>query len=70
MGISTSLDNTSQILGPLLGGILLSLPNSYLFGLTLSFLSIVPFLLSFRVLQFGFDNRKPYIAPKMKTINA
>jgi DHA1 family tetracycline resistance protein-like MFS transporter len=70
MGISTSLDNISQILGPLLGGILLSFPNSYLFGTILSLLSIIPFLLSFRVLQFGFDNRKTIISPKMKHLDA
>jgi DHA1 family tetracycline resistance protein-like MFS transporter len=67
MGISTSLDNMSQILGPILGGILLSLSNTALFGLTLSFLSIIPFLLSFKVLKFGFDSRKSMVSPTIKS---
>ncbi len=67
MGISTSLDNMSQILGPIIGGILLSLSNTTLFGLTLSFLSIIPFLLSFKVLKFGFDSRKSMVSPNIKS---
>ncbi|NVM35064.1 MAG: MFS transporter [Candidatus Lokiarchaeota archaeon] len=66
MGISSSVDNISQILGPLIGGLLLSFPNSYLFGLILSFLSIMPFVLSFQVLRFGFDNRNVSISTKIK----
>ncbi|MFX1411583.1 MAG: MFS transporter [Promethearchaeota archaeon] len=69
MGISTSIDNMSQILGPMLGGVLLSLTVPYLFGLVLSLLSIIPFLLSFQVLKFGFDSRKTLISPKMKSFD-
>jgi len=58
MGITSSLDNLSQILGPLLGGILLSISNGYIFGIVLSTLSIIPFMISFQVLKLGFDNRK------------
>lgn len=58
MGITSSLDNLSQILGPLLGGILLSISNGFVFGIVLSTLSIIPFIISFQVLKFGFDNRK------------
>ncbi len=68
MGISTSLDNMSQILGPLIGGFLLSSPIPYLFGIILSLLSITPFLLSFQVLKFGFDNRKPSISSNVKPL--
>ncbi|MFW9951598.1 MAG: hypothetical protein ACFFKA_15895 [Candidatus Thorarchaeota archaeon] len=65
MGINTSLDNLSQILGPIIGGFLLSLPISFFYGLTLSVLSIAPFLLSFQVLRFGYDNR---VLPTSKTL--
>jgi DHA1 family tetracycline resistance protein-like MFS transporter len=57
MGISSSLDNLSQIFGPIAGGILLSLPNNTFYGIFLSLLSIIPFILSFRVLKFGYDSR-------------
>ncbi len=57
MGLNTSLDNLSQILGPIVGGILLSLPNDIFYGLVLSILSIIPFIMSFQVLKFGYDNR-------------
>lgn len=67
MGLSTSLDNISQILGPIIGGILLSLSNTTLFGLTLSLLSIIPFLLSFKVLKFGFDSRKSIASSNIKS---
>lgn len=58
MGITSSLDNLSQILGPIIGGILLSLSYEVIFGIVLSLISVLPFLISFRVLNFGFDNRK------------
>jgi len=69
MGISTSLDNMSQILGPIIGGILLSSSYPILFGIVLSVISIIPFVLSFQVLKFGFDNRKSTaISPKIQNI--
>lgn len=40
-----------------MGGILLSLPNNNFYGIFLSILSIVPFLISFQVLKFGYDSR-------------
>jgi DHA1 family multidrug resistance protein-like MFS transporter len=58
MGITSSIDNTSQILGPIIGGILLSLTGNLPFALMLSGLSILPFLISFQVLKFGYDNRE------------
>jgi MFS family permease len=57
MGLNTSLDNLSQILGPIIGGILLLMPNGLFYGLMLSIFSIIPFMVSFRVLKFGYDNR-------------
>lgn len=68
MGISTSLDNMSQILGPIIGGILLSSSYPILFGIVLSFISILPFILSFQVLKFGFDNRKQILPSKIQHI--
>lgn len=70
MGISSSIDSISQILGPLIGGVLLAIPNSYLFGTVLSLLSIVPFILSFQVLKFGFDNRKAAMIPQIKNFKS
>jgi DHA1 family tetracycline resistance protein-like MFS transporter len=68
MGISSSIDSISQILGPLIGGFLLVFPNSYLFGIVLSLFSLVPFILSFQVLKFGFDTRKSILIPQIKNL--
>jgi len=68
MGISSSIDSISQILGPLIGGFLLVFPNSYLFGIVLSLFSLVPFILSFQVLKFGFDTRKSTLIPQIKNL--
>jgi len=58
MGISSGIDNIAQIIGPIIGGILLSFNGNLPYALVLSLLSIVPFILGFKVLKFGFDNRK------------
>jgi len=58
MGVTSSIDNLSQILGPIIGGFLLSLTGNLPFALMLSGLSILPFIISFQVLKFGFDNRE------------
>jgi len=58
MGITSSIDNLSQILGPIIGGFLLSLTGNLPFALMLSGLSILPFIISFQVLKFGYDNRE------------
>ncbi len=58
MGITSSLDNLSQMIGPIIGGFLLSLSGNLPFALMLSGLSILPFIISFQVLKFGFDNRE------------
>ena len=68
MGISSSIDSISQILGPLIGGFLLVFPNSYIFGIVLSLFSLVPFILSFQVLKFGFDTRKSILIPQIKNV--
>jgi len=58
MGITSSIDNLSQIIGPIIGGFLLSLTGNLPFALMLSSLSILPFIISFQVLKFGYDNRE------------
>jgi DHA1 family tetracycline resistance protein-like MFS transporter len=61
MGISTGIDNLAQIIGPIAGGLLLSLSGNLPYALVLSLLSIFPFIIAFKVLKFGYDNRKKVI---------
>lgn len=58
MGITTGIDNLSQIVGPIMGGILLSLNGNLPYALSLSLISVIPFIIGFKVLKFGYDNRK------------
>ncbi|MFX1390001.1 MAG: MFS transporter [Promethearchaeota archaeon] len=58
MGITTGIDNLAQIIGPILGGILLSFTGNLPYALVLSLLSTVAFFIGFKVLKFGYDNRK------------
>jgi len=58
MGITSGIDNVAQIIGPIIGGILLSFNVSLPYSLALSLLSTVPFIIGFQVLKFGYDNRK------------
>jgi MFS family permease len=58
MGVTTGIDNIAQILGPIIGGILLSFSGNLPYALVLSLLSAVPFIIGFQVLKFGYDNRK------------
>ncbi|MFW9950448.1 MAG: hypothetical protein ACFFKA_10040, partial [Candidatus Thorarchaeota archaeon] len=58
MGITTGIDNLTQIVGPIVGGILLSFTGNMLYALVLSLLSVIPFLIGFQVLKFGYDNRE------------
>ena len=58
MGITTGIDNLAQIAGPIIGGILLSLSGTLPYALVLSLLSVIPFIIGFQVLKFGYDNRK------------
>jgi MFS family permease len=58
MGITTGIDNIAQIIGPIIGGILLSFSGSLPYALVLSLLSAIPFIIGFQVLKFGYDNRK------------
>ncbi|MHA2392692.1 MAG: MFS transporter [Promethearchaeota archaeon] len=58
MGITTAIDNLAQIIGPIVGGILLSFTGNFPYAMALSLLSVVPFVIGFRVLKFGYDNRE------------
>jgi MFS family permease len=58
MGVTTGIDNLAQIIGPIVGGLLLSLSGNLPYALVLSFLSVFPFIIGFKVLKFGYDNRK------------
>ncbi len=58
MGITTAIDNLAQIIGPIVGGILLSFTGNFPYAMALSLLSVIPFLIGFRVLKFGYDNRE------------
>jgi len=61
MGISTGIDNLAQIIGPIAGGLLLSLNGNLPYALVLSLLSVFPFIIGFKVLKFDYDNRKKSI---------
>ncbi|MHA2127636.1 MAG: MFS transporter [Promethearchaeota archaeon] len=65
MGITTGIDNLVQIVGPIIGGVLLSFSGNLPYALTLSLLSIIPFIIGFKVLKFGYDNRKVANKEKM-----
>ena len=67
MGITTGLDNLAQIFGPIIGGTLLSFNGNLPYALSLSLLSIVPFIIAFQVLKFGYDNRKLANTEKIST---
>ncbi|MFX1324842.1 MAG: MFS transporter [Promethearchaeota archaeon] len=67
MGITTAIDNATQILGPIIGGILLSFSGNLPYALILSLLSVFPFIIGFRVLKFGYDNRKLLKTPQIST---
>jgi MFS family permease len=67
MGITTGIDNLSQIIGPILGGILLSFNGTLPYALVLSFLSAIAFTIGFQVLKFGYDNRKKLNAEIVST---
>lgn len=67
MGITTAIDNAAQILGPIIGGILLSFSGNLPYALTLSLLSVFPFIIGFQVLKFGYDHRKLLKTPQIST---
>jgi len=58
MGITTGMDSFAQIIGPIIGGVLLSFSGNLPYALALSLLSAIPFIFGFQVLKFGYDNRK------------
>lgn len=51
MGLSSAADNVSQIIGPTLGSYLLSLPTSFMYGISTAVFSLITLLLSFIQLQ-------------------
>jgi DHA1 family tetracycline resistance protein-like MFS transporter len=67
MGISTGIDNLAQIIGPIAGGLLLSLSGNLPYALVLSLLSVFPFIIGFKVLKFGYDNRKKVTPEQIST---
>jgi len=67
MGITTGIDNLAQIIGPIAGGLLLSLSIVLPYALVLSLLSIFPFIIGFKVLKFGYDNRKRGLTEQIST---
>ncbi|NVM46587.1 MAG: MFS transporter [Candidatus Lokiarchaeota archaeon] len=58
MGITTGIDNLTQIIGPIVGGVLLSFAVTIPYAVVLSLLSLIPFLIGFKVLKFGYDGRE------------
>ncbi len=64
MGFSSSIDSISQIIGPLLGGLVLTSLQPLYFGLLPSFLSLVGFLMMLRKLKFNYSQT---IVPLEKT---
>ena len=57
MGITTSIDNTGQIFGPIIGTFLVAIPNGFVYSLTLAALSLVAFSMGLRLPQFHFDEK-------------
>jgi DHA1 family tetracycline resistance protein-like MFS transporter len=55
MGLQTATGNISQILGPTVGSYLISLPNTYLYGLSTAIFSMITLVLSFIPLQIKSD---------------
>lgn len=56
MGLTTSIDNLSQIFGPIIGSFILLGGNGLIFSGFLSILSIIAFVMSLRLIKFGFEN--------------
>ena len=56
MGLTASIDNLSQIFGPIIGSFILLGGNGFIFSGFLSILSLIAFLMSIRLKKFGFEN--------------
>jgi DHA1 family tetracycline resistance protein-like MFS transporter len=65
MGLTTSIDNLSQIFGPIIGSVIILTGNGFLFSGLLSGLSLIAFIMSLRIPSFGFDTKNPPIPPKV-----
>jgi hypothetical protein len=58
MDLTTSIDNLSQIFGPIIGISVLALDRlGFILATTLSAISVIPFLMSFRFKKFGFEEK-------------
>ncbi len=57
MGLTTSIDNLSQIFGPLIGSLLLSIPNTFAYSGMLAGLSLMAFLMSLKLPRFDFEEK-------------
>lgn len=55
MGVTTSIDNLSQIIGPIVGNLLLVEASGLFYVLTLSVLSLLAWVMSFRLPGYEFD---------------
>jgi DHA1 family tetracycline resistance protein-like MFS transporter len=55
MGLSSSIDSISQIVGPLLGGLFLTAFSPIYFGLLPSILSLIGFLIIFKKLKLNYS---------------
>lgn len=72
MGLTTSIDNLSQIFSPIIGSFILSSGNGILFSGLLTVLSIIAFIMSLRLPRFAFDatgSKSPQIQPDKGTQN-
>ncbi len=58
MGISSSLDSFSQIVGPIIGSAILGLISPFWFGFLLFLIGIPPFLMSFVHSYFQFEEKE------------
>jgi DHA1 family multidrug resistance protein-like MFS transporter len=70
MGMATSMDNFSQIVGPIIGGFFLGSLDLVWFGLMLAFFSVIPFAMSFRKLEFEADSNSPQIFSKKELLDS
>ena len=59
-GISSSLDSFSQIIGPLLGGLILNYFATSLFGIIISIFAAIAFVLMYRLPTFDEGEKSPH----------
>jgi DHA1 family tetracycline resistance protein-like MFS transporter len=59
MGLTSSLDSVSQMVGPLIGSYMLSVALPWAYAVTLLVLILVPFVMQFRVIGFRIEGQAP-----------